>query len=161
MSDQPRHTDWRIEPDGKYAAEERREEVPLSPIVGNGMVGGLEYNKKGKMGGVRAGSQFVAVSTAAHLHPCLPQPARHHSAANTVSGGTSTRALKGRKKKAAGKAIRPLPAGTDARTLVAAWNMPTPPRGSVAAGIGAARAKRSKADSPTATTGSRAAQIKN
>ena len=39
-------------------------------------------------------------------------------------------------------------------------NMPTPLRGSVAAGIGAARAKRSRAYSPTATAGSRAAPKK-
>ena len=50
--------------------------IPLPPNVGNGMVGGLEYNKRGEMGGGRAGYQFVAVSTAAHLHPCLPQPTR-------------------------------------------------------------------------------------
>ena len=112
-------------------------EIPLPPVVGNGMVEGVEYNKKGKMGGGRAGSQFVAVSTAAQPPPCWTQPVRHHSAANAVSGGTSTRALKGRKMIAVGKAVRPQPAETDARTLVAAWNMPIPLRSSVAAGIGA------------------------
>ena len=49
---------------------------------------------------------------------------------------------------------------TDARNSVAAWNMPMQFRVPAAAGIGAARVKRSKADSPTATAGSRAAQIK-
>ena len=43
------------------------------------------------MGGGRAGSKFVAVSTAAYLPTCLSQPTHHHSAANAVSGGTSTR----------------------------------------------------------------------
>ncbi|MBR3466948.1 MAG: hypothetical protein IKO89_04735 [Bacteroidales bacterium] len=37
MSDHPRHADWKIEPDGRHAAEERREEIPLPPAVGNGM----------------------------------------------------------------------------------------------------------------------------
>ena len=65
-----------------------------------------------------------------------------------VGGGIFTRTPDG---------VRP---GGDAHIPVAEWIIPTPPRGSVAAGIGAARAKRSTADSPTATAGSRAAQIK-
>ena len=86
-------------------------EIPLPPDVGNGMVEGVEYNKKGKMGGGRTGSQFVAVSTAAHLPLHLSQPVCHHSAANAMSGGIPTRALKGRQNTAAGKAVRPPPVG--------------------------------------------------
>ena len=60
----------------------------MPPIVGNGMVGALEYKKMGKMGGGRAGSHFVAVSTAAHLPPCLSQPTRHHSAGRRLAEST-------------------------------------------------------------------------
>ena len=111
------------------------------------------------MGGGRAGSQFVAVFTAAHLPLCLSQPVCHHSAANAVSGGISIAPCRGAELVAAGKAVRPPPGEMDVRIPMAEWNMPTPPRGSVAAGIGAARAKRSRAYSPTATAGSRAALI--
>ena len=65
--------------------------IPLPPAVGNGMVVELEYNKMVKMGGGRESPKLVTDSTAAHLHPCLSQPARHHSAANAVSSGISTR----------------------------------------------------------------------
>jgi len=60
--------------------------IPLPPVVGNGMVVELEYNKMVKMGGGRESSKFVSDSTAAHLHPCLSQPARHHSAARFRCG---------------------------------------------------------------------------
>jgi len=86
-------------------------------------------------------------------HPQNITSAPHHSVAScrrqrNGGGGIFTRTLDG---------VRP---GGDAHIPAAEWIIPNPPRGSVAAGIGAARAKRSTADSPTATAGSRAAQIK-
>ena len=81
---------------------------------------------------------------------------------NKGGGGIHLRALKGRKKIAAGKAVRPPPAGTDARNprgrMEYADTAPRLGRGRDRSEHGA---KRSKADSPTATAGSRAAQIKN
>ena len=55
-------------------------EIPLPPIVGNGMVGNIIINKGGE-GRLRRPSPPKTFTL----------DTRHHSAANAVSGGTSTR----------------------------------------------------------------------
>ena len=129
--------------------------IPLPPVVGNGMVVELEYNKMVKMGGGRESSKFVTDSTAAHLRPCLSQPARHHSVANAVSGGIYPCTPGGVRWYGDGKidigmhqpaAVRRTDGiGRDARHASGLGSpyphgrmgYAEPPRGSVAAGIGA------------------------
>mgnify|MGYP006321208421 CR=1 FL=1 len=132
-------------------------EVPLPPIVGNGMVGALEYKKWGRWAADELAPNLLQSPpppTFPLAYHNLPAPFRRPQA-----GGIHHRALKGRQNTAVGKAVRPPPAGTDALPM-AEWIMPTPSRGPSAAGIGASTSEASKAQSPTATAGSRAAQIK-